>query len=73
MENGEREYEGPERRATIILTEDQLDAVAERAAAKVLEKFHLEVGKLTVRAVMYIFGAACIALAGWLGLEKIIK
>lgn len=73
MHNGEREYEGPERRATIILTEDQLDAVAERAAAKVLEKFHLEVGKLTVRAVMYLLGAAGIALAGWLGLEKIVK
>lgn len=68
--NLEEDYSGPERRNTIILTEEQIDAIAERAASKVLERFHLEVGKLTVRAVLYILGAACVVFAGWLGLEK---
>jgi len=52
----------------IWLTEEQLDLLAERAAAKALENFYLEVGKVTVRSSLYILGAGLIALFGWLAL-----
>lgn len=69
-------YEGHERRSggtTIILTEEQLDTIAERAAAKVLEKFQLEVGKLTIRGFLYLCGAAGLALAAYLHLGEKVK
>lgn len=64
-------HERLERGSATVLTEEQIDQIAERAAARVLDKFHLEVGKIAVRSLLYFLGAAGIALAGWFGLEKI--
>lgn len=66
-------YHGPDRRSTIVLSEEQLDAIAERAVEKVLDRFHQEVGKVAVRAILYVLGMVGITVLGWLGLEKLIK
>lgn len=63
-------YNGEERRRTILLSEEQLDAIAERAAKKVLQHFHIEVGKVTVRAGIYVLGSVCLALLAYIGFNK---
>lgn len=55
-----------ERRAS-PLTDEQLDAIAERAAEKALAKVYEEVGRSTVRLVLWVLGAAVVALLAWLG------
>lgn len=48
------------------LTEEQIDAIAEKAAAKALEKVYTEVGKSVVTKLMWVIGAGSIALIYWL-------
>lgn len=64
------DYPGPERRQrqTVYLTEEQIDLIAERAAARALQNFYLEVGKVTVRSMLYIIGAIGIAALTYFGL-----
>lgn len=68
----EEQYDGPERR-TLVLTEEQLEAITERAVEKVLDRFHQEVGKVAIRVILYLVGAGGMLIAGWLGLEKVVK
>ena len=65
-------YEGPERRAIAWLTEEQLEAIAERAAEKALEKVYAQVGKSVISKVLWVVGSGAIAayayfkgLKGW--------
>lgn len=64
---------GEERRKNIrlVLSEEQLESIAERAAELALktfyEDFYQQVGKVTVRSVLYVCGATFTALAVWLG------
>ena len=54
-------YQGSERRAN-PLTEEQLEAIAERAAEKALAKVYAEVGRNLVAKLFWIVGAAAIGL-----------
>lgn len=52
------------------LTEEQIDAIAERAATKaaaqVFQTVYAEIGRSVVSRFIYVLGAALIAFAGWL-------
>lgn len=69
----EENYGGEERRQAIVLSEEQLEAIAERAAQKVLQQFQLEVGRLTIRGALYLIGALCLAGLAYLGLTQKVK
>ena len=60
------EYKGHERRAATSLTEEQLEAIAERAAERALEKVYASIGKSVVTKILWVAGAAALALAAWL-------
>lgn len=64
-------WETEKPRARVVLTEDELEEIAERAAQRALalfyEDFYYEVGKVTIRSILYVGGAAFVALAAWLG------
>lgn len=60
------DYQGPERRASFPLTEEQLEAIAERAAEKALEKVYASIGKSIVQKFLWLVGAAALALAAWM-------
>lgn len=77
-----RRYEGQERRrATITLTPDQLDAIADKAAAKAAEKaveilqdraFKV-VGKTVLEKLFWLAGFAVIGTYLWLNAKGIVK
>lgn len=56
--------------ARFTVSEELLEDVAKRGAQRALEcfyaNFYKEVGKVTIRSVLYICGAAFTALALWL-------
>jgi hypothetical protein len=58
-------YEGPERREN-QLTEEQVEAIAERAAEKALEKVYTSIGKSVVNKFLWLLGAASLAVLAWL-------
>lgn len=60
------EYQGPERRAASVLTEDQLESIAERAAEKALEKVYASIGKSVIQKFLWVVGAASLAVLAWL-------
>jgi hypothetical protein len=55
-----------ERRASPHLTEDQIDAIAERAAERALEKVYTSIGKSVVSKFLWVVGTAVLALSAWL-------
>lgn len=57
----------------IELTDEQLEALAERAAEKALKKVYEEVGRSTVRLALWIVGAGVVALLTWLGATGKLK
>lgn len=65
-------YSGPNRRADIHLSDEQIEKIAEVAAEKAIEKMtsgvYQSIGKTVVERVFYIIGA--IALGGYLWLKK---
>jgi hypothetical protein len=60
------EYNGEERRAQPSLTEEMLDAIAERAAKRVMDNVYRDVGKSLLQKVMWAVGVFAVALAMWL-------
>ena len=62
-------YNGPERRAALQLSEEQLNDIAERAYKRATEHIYLEVGKATFRAGLLVIGAGLLAFATWLGFD----
>lgn len=52
------------------LSEEQIDIIAEKAAAKAVEKvlahFYQEVGKGVVKKALYVIGVAAMVLMAWL-------
>jgi hypothetical protein len=58
-------YRGKERRVT-SLSEDQLDAIAERAAQKALDKIYSEVGQNVVKRLLWVLGVVLISGMIWL-------
>jgi hypothetical protein len=70
-------YAGPERREHVQLTEDQIDQIATRAATKAVEMMtasaYQEVGKRTVKGLLYIVGVLSVMALGWLTAHEKIK
>lgn len=64
-------YVGPERRAAHALTDDEMDAIAEKAAVKALEKVYAEVGRNIVRKIIWGIGVATVAVLMWMGSKGI--
>lgn len=60
----EDNYDGEERRKSPQLTDEQLEQVAD----KVVERFHLYIGKAVIRAILYIIGPA--AVLGYLWIKS---
>jgi hypothetical protein len=60
-------------RAPIELSDEQIDAIADKAAEKAYKKatdhIYLEIGKATARAALLLVGAGLLALATWLGID----
>jgi len=48
------------------LTDEQIEAIAERAAEVALNKVYTEVGKSVLKKLAWLTGAAVIGLAMWL-------
>ena len=51
----------------VQLTDEQIEAIAERAAEVAFEKIYKEVGKSVLTKLSWLAGAAVIGLAMWLG------
>ena len=50
----------------VELTDDQIEAIAERAAVVALNKAYTEVGKSVLKKMAWLAGVAVIGLAMWL-------
>ena len=50
----------------VELTDDQIEAIAERAAEVALNKVYTEVGKSVLKKMAWLAGVAVIGLAMWL-------
>jgi hypothetical protein len=48
------------------LTEEDIDRIAEKAAARAIEKVYTEIGKNVVSKVFYFVGAVALALGAWI-------
>ena len=62
-----------ERRATPHLTQEQIEAIAERAAEVALERVYTQIGKSVVSKLLWLIGAAALAVAAWLNGHGILK
>ncbi len=49
-----------------VLTEHDIDHIAERAADKALEKVYTEIGKSVVKKVLWVLGLGALALMVWM-------
>lgn len=48
------------------LTDEQIEAIAERAAEVALEKVYTSIGKSVVSKFLWLVGAGALAVAAWL-------
>jgi hypothetical protein len=60
------EHNENDQRVRSILSNEDLEKVAIRAAEIVKQDIYAGIGKGVVTKALYIIGAACIALAAWL-------
>ena len=56
-----------------VLSEEQINDIAEKAAKRALELVYAEVGRNTVKAALWIIGAGMLAILTWLGTTGKIK
>lgn len=74
-ENPHYEYSGPERRR-MPLSEEQIEAIAEKAADRAVKKLtdqvYREVGRGVISKFVWLVGAASIGVALWLNAKGII-
>lgn len=67
-----RHYEGPDRRSSITLSEEEVDEFIDRAIERAVDRFYAEVGKSVLKKVLWIVGATVVGLyitakhKGWL-------
>lgn len=59
-------YTGEERRKTVELSDDQIERIAERAAEVALSKVYQQIGKSVVQKILWVIGAASLALFAWM-------
>ncbi len=50
----------------IVLTESQMDLIAERAAERALEKVYADVGKTVLRRLAWLAGLVVVSAMMWL-------
>ncbi|MFO0253373.1 MAG: hypothetical protein ACK52V_04585 [Betaproteobacteria bacterium] len=60
-----REWDGDERRAHPPMTEEMMDAIAERAAKRVMDNVYREVGKSLMTKIVWAAGVLGVAIAMW--------
>ena len=60
------DYDGEERRSQPPLTEEMMDAIAERAAKRVMDNVYREVGRSLLTKFTWAVGVLGVALAMWL-------
>ena len=60
------DYTGEERRSRPHMTDEMLDAIAERAAKRVLDNMYREVGRNLLHKATWAVGVLAVALAMWL-------
>ena len=70
-------YDGPERRQSSGLTDDDIERIAERAAElavkKVTQDAYAMVGKTIVDKVVWVIGVCAVSLFFWLAGKGVIK
>lgn len=66
-------YESPDRDHQIVLSEEQLEAIAERAAKKALQSIYADVGKSVVTKLLWVIGLAAIGIVLFLTGKGTIK
>ena len=59
-------YGGEERRREASLTDEQIEAIAERAAEKAIERVYTQIGKSVVTKFIWLVGVVSLALYAWL-------
>jgi len=59
------DYTGEERRAHQHITEEMMDAIAERAAKRVMDNVYREVGRSLLTKVTWAVGVLGVAIAMW--------
>jgi hypothetical protein len=59
------EYTGEERRAHQPITEEMMDAIAERAAKRVMDNVYREVGRSLLTKIVWAAGVLGVAIAMW--------
>lgn len=59
-------WKGEERRASPLLSDEQINLIAERAAEVALERVYTQIGKSIVSKFLWLCGAAALAVAAWL-------
>ena len=60
------QYVGPERRTHRDMSEEVMDAIAERAAERALNHVYTAIGRSVITKALWVVGAACCSLAAWL-------
>ena len=64
------EYTGPDRRREVQLNDDQIEAIAEKAAERAVQKLtdsaYKAIGKSVIEKLFYIVGVCSVALYLWL-------
>lgn len=67
--NASKQHED-ERRTGGRLSDEELEAIARRAAEIVQDNFTLQVGKIAIRVVIYLGGLFGLAVIAWLGVQE---
>lgn len=50
-----------------MLSEAEIEMIAERAAEKALEKVYTEIGRSVTKKILWAIGAATLGMLAWLG------
>lgn len=67
-----RNYDGPERRTSITMSEEEVDEFIDRAIERAVDRFYAEVGKSVLKKLLWVVGATIVGLyftakhKGWL-------
>lgn len=66
-------WNGGERRSHLALTDTQINAIAERAAEKVLINIQTQVGRGILNKLAWMVGIAVVGVTLWLASRGIVK
>lgn len=65
-------YDGPDRRRSITLEEDDVDQFIDRAVERAVDRFYAEVGKSVLKKVAWVVGACAVGLYVYLKNKGIV-